>query len=61
MKPLVVCLGLALAVLGGCGADGEPVRPSMNATIGVGSAGVSATTGLSVRKGPVSLGVGLGL
>ncbi|MEQ9260801.1 MAG: hypothetical protein RIG84_17070 [Roseovarius sp.] len=51
----------ALLVLGACGADGEPVQPSMNTNIGVGTNGVSASTGLRVKKGPFSLGWGVGL
>lgn len=53
--------GLALFALGACGADGEPIQPSMNANIGVGPAGVSAATGVALKKGPVSVGLGLGL
>ena len=52
---------IACAALAGCGADGEPIQPSMNANIGVGTNGVSATTGVSVRKGPISVDWGLGL
>ena len=52
---------LSLAVLAACGADGEPIQPSMNTNIGVGSNGVSASTGVSVRKGPISVDWGLGL
>jgi hypothetical protein len=32
MKRMIVVA--ALAVLASCGANGEPVRPSMNATVG---------------------------
>jgi len=55
------CAMLALAALAGCGADGEPVRPSMNATVGIGSYGASGSAGMNVSTGPVSVGWGLGL
>ena len=52
---------LALFALTACGADGEPVHPTMNAGIGVGTNGVMVRTGVGVKSGPVRLGVGLGL
>ncbi|MCZ7677126.1 MAG: hypothetical protein M5U35_16425 [Roseovarius sp.] len=52
---------LMLALLAGCGADGEPVAPSMNANIGAGPGGVSGSAGVTVRKGPFSVGWGAGL
>ena len=52
---------LALLTLAACGADGEPITPSMNTNIGVGANGVSTSTSVNVRKGPISFGVGLGL
>ena len=56
-----LCAILALSVLAACGADGEPIQPSMNTNVGVGQNGVSASTGVTVRKGPFSVGWGLGL
>lgn len=55
---LAACALLALAA---CGADGEPVRPSANTSIGVGTNGVSVNSGVTVRKGPFSVGWGVGL
>jgi hypothetical protein len=55
-----LCMVMALAALAGCGADGEPVRPSMSATVGAGSDGLSAATGMTLTKGPVTLGWGAG-
>ncbi|MEM8979415.1 MAG: hypothetical protein AAGD04_08015 [Pseudomonadota bacterium] len=52
----------ALAIMGllaACGADGAPVRPSANVSIGVGPNGVTVTPRATVRKGNVSVGVGL--
>lgn len=51
---------MTLAALAGCGADGEPIRPSMNANVGVGAHGVSGSTGVTVGKGPFSAGWGIG-
>jgi hypothetical protein len=48
-------MGLFLA---GCGVDGEPVQPSMNVGIGVGSGGVNTYGAVGVQQGPVSLFLG---
>jgi len=48
-----------MALLAACGADGEPVRPSLNTTIGVGGSGVHSHTRVGARKGNVSVQVGL--
>lgn len=51
---------LALAALAACGADGEPIQPSMNANVGIGQAGVSGSTGVTLKSGGVSVGLGAG-
>lgn len=48
---LILVLGLAA-----CGADGEPVQPNANVGISVGSGGVNTNVGVSVRKGPFTVG-----
>jgi len=48
-----------IGLLAGCGADGEPVRPTLNTTVGVGSNGVHTHTRVGARKGNVSVSVGL--
>ena len=48
---LMLVLGLAA-----CGADGEPVTPNLNAGVNVGPNGVNTNVGVSVRKGPFSIG-----
>ena len=53
---LLISAGWALA---GCGADGEPIQPSMSANIGVGSSGTYGGVGVGLRRG--GLGVFLGL
>ncbi len=55
MKRLAA-LGL-MTLLAACGADGEPVRPKMDANLSIGTSGVRAATG--IRLGPVRVGVGL--
>ena len=50
---------LALLALAGCGADGEPVTPTMNAGIGISSDGsVHANGGIGLHQGPISLFLG---
>lgn len=52
---------LSAAVLAACGADGEPVQPSVNSTVTLSSSGVHAGTSLGLRQGPVAMTMGLGL
>ncbi|ASM71204.1 MULTISPECIES: hypothetical protein [Roseobacteraceae] len=47
---------LSLLALAACGADGEPVQPTMNAGISLGTSGVGTHVGLGLRKGPLTLG-----
>ncbi|MFP7672443.1 hypothetical protein ACG74X_03685 [Marivita sp. S0852] len=49
---------LALLVLAACGAEGDPIRPSVNTTVSVGSEGIRTSTGVIVQTGSVSVGVG---
>jgi hypothetical protein len=47
---------VALTALVGCGADGEPVQPTLNAGVGVSTDGnVNVRGGLGLHQGPVSL------
>ncbi|MDA7966120.1 hypothetical protein [Ruegeria sp.] len=48
----------ASLVLAGCGVDGEPVHPTFNAAVGVGSGGTYVGGGVGVSRGPVGLFVG---
>lgn len=50
---------LAVLAVAGCGADGEPIRPELRTQIGIGSDGVTTSTGVSIRRGPVRVGVQL--
>lgn len=50
---------LALLTLAACGADGDPLRPSLDTTVRITPDGVRTSTGVSVSSGPVSVRVGL--
>jgi hypothetical protein len=53
-----VALIISFLALAACGADGPPIKPSMNTTVSVGSDGISTSTGVTVKSGPVTVGVG---
>lgn len=56
MNRIKVCAFLALVALAGCGVDGEPIQPTMNAGIGISSNGnVHTAGGIGLHQGPVSL------
>ncbi|WP_193747593.1 hypothetical protein [Leisingera sp. ANG-M7] len=57
MRNMIFAL-LGLAVLSACGADGEPVQPTLNAGVGVGSGGVHVGGGVGLHKGPLSVFLG---
>jgi hypothetical protein len=50
----VLCLG----ALAACGADGEPVQPTLNAGVSVGTSGVHVGGGVGVNAGPLSILLG---
>lgn len=52
---------VALMTLLACGADGEPVQPTRDATVTISSSGVSGVARVGLQQGPVSLTLGLGL
>ncbi|WP_420005157.1 hypothetical protein [Arenibacterium sp. LLYu02] len=58
MMRVLIALGLTLA-LTACGVDGEPVRPSLNAGLGLSSSGVHLGGALGLSKGPLSVSLGL--
>lgn len=53
-----VCVVVLLAVVAGCGADGEPVQPTLNAGLSISEGGVHAGGGVGLHQGPVSLFLG---
>jgi hypothetical protein len=50
---------VSLLGLAACGADGEPITPTLNAGINIGSGGVSPNINLGARKGPIAVNWGL--
>jgi len=58
MTRVLIVLGFVLS-LTACGVDGEPVRPSLNAGLGISGSGVHLGGAVGVSKGPVSVSVGL--
>ncbi|MDX5400952.1 MAG: hypothetical protein LPK02_01060 [Rhodobacterales bacterium] len=58
MKALV-CGALSLILLAGCGVEGAPVRPSLDAGVTVTRGGIYPSASVGVNRGPVSLRVGL--
>lgn len=54
-----MALLLGLSVLAACGADGEPIQPSLNAGIGISPSGISPRLGIGLGKGPLSIGLNL--
>ncbi|MEO0401180.1 MAG: hypothetical protein AAF214_02280 [Pseudomonadota bacterium] len=58
MMTRAFCL-LAIVALAACGVDGEPVQPTGAVSVGIGSGGINAGGTIGVRKGPLSVGVGI--
>ncbi|MEP1330250.1 MULTISPECIES: hypothetical protein [Rhodobacterales] len=49
---------IGLVLVSACGVDGEPVRPSLNAGVGVSNSGVHAGGSVGLHKGPVNIFLG---
>jgi hypothetical protein len=58
MKHAAVLM-IVFTALAACGADGEPVRPSVNAGVSVTPSGVYPSASVGVSKGPLSVFLGL--
>lgn len=60
MKRTLAVLGM-IGLLSACGADGDPIKPTLNAGVGLSPAGVSLGGRVGVKLGqvPVTIGVGL--
>lgn len=58
MIRLIVALGM-IAALASCGADGEPIKPTANIGVNIGSSGVHPSGSVGMRKGRVAVNVGL--
>lgn len=49
---------LVTAMLAGCGADGEPVQPSLNAHVGLSGGGSYVAGSIGLHQGPFNLYLG---
>ncbi len=47
---------ISVLALAACGADGEPVQPTLTAGVSVGSGGVHPSVGVGMRKGAFHVG-----
>ncbi|UWQ92163.1 hypothetical protein K3727_05020 [Rhodobacteraceae bacterium M382] len=45
-------------LLSACGADGEPVQPSLNANVGISGSGAYVNGGVGLSQGPLNIFVG---
>lgn len=52
-------LVITILVLAGCGADGEPVQPMLNAGVSITPDGVAPHVGVGLNQGPFSIFLGL--
>lgn len=52
-------LAFVLAALAGCGADGEPIKPTVSGSVSIGTGGISTSAGVAARKGPVGVSLSL--
>jgi len=50
---------IALLGLVACGVDGEPLQPSANLNVGVGTDGIYTGGTIGLSQGPISVGVGV--
>ena len=51
---------IALLALANCGADGAPIRPTVNTGVMISPSGVNASTSVGVNLGGVNVGIGAG-
>lgn len=52
---------ISIVFIAACGANGEPVRPSVNTGVTVSNSGISTNVSTGVKLGGVDLSLGLGL
>ncbi|MGV6803514.1 MAG: hypothetical protein ACWA49_04845 [Ruegeria sp.] len=49
----------AASSLAACGADGEPVQPTLNANVGISGSGTYVSGGVGLHRGPLSVFLGM--
>jgi hypothetical protein len=54
-----VLVTVAVLSLAACGVDGEPVQPQGGVNVSLSGAGVGLGANVGLRKGPLSVGLGL--
>ena len=54
----IVAALMVIGTLAACGADGEPIQPTANVNVGVGTSGAHASANVGVQKGPWNLSLG---
>jgi len=59
MKWIILAIGLMGLVA--CGADGEPVQPTRDATIVLSDKGIGGVARVGLHQGPLSVSIGVGL
>ncbi len=57
MKYIAMCL--ACLVLASCGADGDPVEPTVGAGVSIGTDGIKTNANVGLTNGIVSIGLDL--
>ncbi len=55
----IAAIAAMLVGLAGCGVDGDPIQPSLNTSVSVGTNGVRTSTNLGLNSGPVHIGIRL--
>lgn len=58
MTRILAALAMMTA-LTSCGADGEPIQPTANLGVNIGSSGIHPSGSVGMRKGRVAVNVGL--
>jgi hypothetical protein len=56
MKMYMAAIGFL--TLAACGVEGDPIRPSYNGTVSVGSNGTNVGVGTTLTRGNLSVGLG---
>ncbi len=58
MKKAIIGLGVVV-MLASCGAQNDPIRPTANLGLSIGSGGVTPSANVSAQSGPLTVSLGL--